>query len=88
MTTVITSRSSPRYSWRQEVEPMALSASRAEQIVGEVVHRHDGALEVMARSGINCCCAVQLTLAEAAAAAGAPIEAMFQALDEARAASA
>jgi regulator of cell morphogenesis and NO signaling len=63
---------------------MVESVIQAEQIVGDVAHRHDGALEVMKQMGINHCCGAQLTLAEAAAAAGVPIEALLEALNEAR----
>jgi iron-sulfur cluster repair protein YtfE (RIC family) len=62
---------------------MVESVIQAEQIVGDVAHRHDGALEVMKQMGINHCCGAQLTLAEAAAA-GVPIEALLEALNEAR----
>ncbi len=67
---------------------MAQSVIHAEQIVGDVAHRHAGALEIMRQMGINHCCGAQLTLAEAAAAAGVPIEALLDALNEARTASA
>jgi len=67
---------------------MAQSVIQADQIVGDVAHRHPGALEVMKRMGINHCCGAQLTLSEAAAAAGVPIDDLLEALDDARAASA
>ena len=63
---------------------MVESVIQAEQIVGDVAHRHAGALEAMKQMGINHCCGAQLTLAEAAAAAGIPIEALLEALNEAR----
>jgi regulator of cell morphogenesis and NO signaling len=56
----------------------------ARETVGEVVHRMPGALEVMKRLGINHCCGAQLTLAEAAAAAGVPLDTLLAALAGAR----
>jgi iron-sulfur cluster repair protein YtfE (RIC family) len=53
-----------------------------------VSERHPGALDVMKQMGINHCCGAHLTLAEAAAAAGVPLAALLEALDEARAARA
>ena len=67
---------------------MAQSVIQADQIVGDVAHHHAGALEVMKQMGINHCCGAQLTLAEAAAAAGVPIDALLEALNEAQTASA
>lgn len=54
----------------------------AEQIVAEVSKR-PGALEVFQRWGINHCCAAHLSLREAAAAAGVPLDRLLRALDEA-----
>lgn len=73
--------------WRVEIGRVALGAISAEEIVGEVAHRRPGALEVMKEVGIDHCCGAQLTLAEAAAAAGVPIEALLRALNETQAAS-
>ena len=53
----------------------------AEQIVAEVSKR-PGALEVVQRLGINHCCGAQLSLREAAAAAGIPLDQLLRALDE------
>jgi iron-sulfur cluster repair protein YtfE (RIC family) len=53
---------------------------RAEQTVGEVVHQ-PGALDVMQRLGINHCCGAQLTLSEAAAAAGVALETLLAELN-------
>ncbi len=50
--------------------------------VGEIVRR-PGGLPVLERLGINHCCGAQLTLAEAAAAAGVPLAEILRALDEA-----
>jgi regulator of cell morphogenesis and NO signaling len=72
--------------WRIEIG-RADSAISAGQIVGEVAHRHTGTLEVMREMGINHCCGAQLTLAEAAAAAGVPIDALLRALNETQGAS-
>jgi iron-sulfur cluster repair protein YtfE (RIC family) len=62
----------------------APSSVRAEQTVGDVVHDDAGALEVMKNMGINHCCGAQLTLSEAAAAAGVPLDTLLAALNEAR----
>jgi iron-sulfur cluster repair protein YtfE (RIC family) len=50
--------------------------------VGEVAHHRPGALEVMKEMGINHCCGAQLTLREAAASAGVPLDALLTALNE------
>ena len=59
------------------------SATRptAEQTVAEVSKR-PGALEVLERLGVNHCCGAHLSLREAAAAAGVPLEDLLRALDE------
>ncbi len=62
----------------------ALAAVRTEQTVDDVVRAEAGALEVMKKLGINHCCGAQLTLSEAAASAGVPLETMLAALSEAR----
>jgi regulator of cell morphogenesis and NO signaling len=54
----------------------------AEQTVGEVAHHRAGALEVMKEMGINHCCGAQLTLREAAASAGVPLDTLLTALNE------
>jgi iron-sulfur cluster repair protein YtfE (RIC family) len=68
--------------------PMALDTSgtpvRAEQIVAEVAERRAGALGIMKDMGINHCCGAHLTLREAAAAAGVPLDALLVALNEPR----
>ena len=60
---------------------MTRSMIRADQIVGDVAQYHPGALEVMKQMGINHCCGAQLTLAQAAAAADVPIDALLAALN-------
>ena len=55
---------------------------RSEQTVGDVARHRPGAIEVMKAMGINHCCGAQLTLREAAAAAGVPLEALLSALSE------
>jgi iron-sulfur cluster repair protein YtfE (RIC family) len=57
---------------------------RAEQTVAEVAQHRSGALEIMKAMGINHCCGAHLTLREAAAAAGVPLDALLAALDEPR----
>lgn len=61
----------------------ALPLVRAEQTVGDLVHADAGALEVMKKLGINHCCGAQLTLSEAAASAGVPLDTLLAALSEA-----
>lgn len=55
----------------------------ADETVGDVAHHRAGALEVMKTMGINHCCGAQLTLREAAASAGVPLDALLAALNEA-----
>jgi iron-sulfur cluster repair protein YtfE (RIC family) len=62
----------------------ALSPVPAEQTVGDVVRDDAGALEVMKKLGINHCGGAQLTLSEAAASAGVPLDTLLAALNEAR----
>ncbi len=71
--------------WRVEIGK-ALPAISPEQTVGQVAHHHPGTLDVMKAMGINHCCGAQLTLAEAAAAAGIPLQALLTALNETQAA--
>jgi iron-sulfur cluster repair protein YtfE (RIC family) len=60
----------------------------AEATVADVARDRAGALETMKRMGINHCCGAHLTLREAAAAAGVPLEALLAALAETRTAPA
>ena len=55
---------------------------RAEQMVADVAHDRAGALEIMKRMGINHCCGAQLTLSEAAAAAGVSLDTLLAALNK------
>lgn len=55
---------------------------RAEQTVADVAQHRAGALETMKEMGINHCCGAHLTLQEAAAAAGVPLDALLAALNE------
>src|SRR5260370_11461086 len=50
----------------------------AEQTVAEVVQRRPVALENMKEMGINHCCGAHLSLREAAAAAGIPLDALLE----------
>jgi len=61
---------------------------QANQTVGDVAHQHAGTREVMQRMGINHCCGAQLTLAEAAAAAGVSLQTLLEALNQTQPASA
>jgi iron-sulfur cluster repair protein YtfE (RIC family) len=60
------------------------SPVRAEQTVADVTGHRAGALEIMKELGINHCCGAHLTLREAAAAAGVPLDALLAALNEPR----
>jgi iron-sulfur cluster repair protein YtfE (RIC family) len=53
----------------------------ADLTVGDITHRYAGALDIMKEMGINHCCGAHLTLREAAASAGVPLEALLEALD-------
>ena len=63
---------------------MAVKTVRAEHTVAEVVQHDADALEIMKQMGINHCCGAQLTLREAAAAAGASLDALLAKLNEPR----
>ena len=69
--------------WRVEIGK-AEAPIRADETVGGVAHHHAGALEVMKEMGINHCCGAQLTLREAAASAGVPLDTLLAALNEVR----
>ncbi len=72
----------------RDASPKALEAPRtsvrAEQTVADVTGHCAGAVEIMKEMGINHCCGAHLTLREAAAAAGVPLDALLAALDEPR----
>ena len=69
--------------WRVEIGK-APAAIGSDDTVGDVAHRHAGALEVMKAMGINHCCGAGLTLREAAASAGVPLDALLDALRDAQ----
>jgi iron-sulfur cluster repair protein YtfE (RIC family) len=48
--------------------------------VGDLVRRNPEALQILQAMGINHCCGAHLTLAEAAASAGVPLDALLGAL--------
>lgn len=58
-----------------------LEPGRPEETVGQIVARRLGALDVMQGLGINHCCGAGLTLREAAASAGRPLEDVVAALN-------
>ena len=58
----------------------ARRAITADRTVAEVTHQHPGTLAVMQRMGIDHCCEAELTLAEAAASAGASLDDLLVAL--------
>jgi iron-sulfur cluster repair protein YtfE (RIC family) len=60
----------------------------AVNVVGDVARRSPGALQVLKELGINHCCGAHLTLGEAAAAAGVPLDTLLEALHESRSAPA
>lgn len=53
----------------------------ADLTVGDVAHRYAGALDTMKEMGLNHCCGAHLTLREAAASAGVPIDTLLDALN-------
>jgi iron-sulfur cluster repair protein YtfE (RIC family) len=66
-----------------EVAQIGRPAARftADQTVEEA-RRAPGTLAVLQRLGVNHCCGAHMTLAEAAAAAGLPVDALLRALSE------
>lgn len=56
--------------------------------VGEILREQPAARELLAAMGINHCCGAHLSLREAAAAAGVPVEIVLAALKKAEAAPA
>ena len=68
--------------------PMALETPRTpvrpEQTVADVTGHCARAVGIMKEMGINHCCEAHLTLREAAAVAGVPLDALLAALDEPR----
>ena len=57
-----------------------ITTIRSGRTVGDVVRDIPGAREVMEKLGVNHCCGGGLTLREAAAAAGVPLEDLLDAL--------
>jgi iron-sulfur cluster repair protein YtfE (RIC family) len=53
----------------------------ADLTVGDVAHRYPGTLDLMKEKGINHCCGAHLTLREAAASAGVPLDILLDALN-------
>ena len=53
-------------------------------VVSDVAKGSPAALEVLKDKGINHCCGAHLTLREAAAAAGVPLDALLATLNETR----
>jgi iron-sulfur cluster repair protein YtfE (RIC family) len=67
------------------IEPCnALASVRPEETIADVVRHRAGALEILKEVGINHCCGAHLTLREAAAATGVPLDALLAALNERR----
>jgi iron-sulfur cluster repair protein YtfE (RIC family) len=62
------------------VSDRSLPPACAEQTVAEVVRERAGALDILKQMGINHCCGANLSLREAAAAAGVPLERLMAAL--------
>ena len=73
--------------WRVEIAK-ADRPIRADETVAEVAQHRAGALEIMKQMGINHCCGAHLTLREAAASAGVPLETLLTALGDERTAPA
>ncbi|HVQ77993.1 MAG TPA: DUF542 domain-containing protein [Candidatus Binatia bacterium] len=66
---------------RTPVPPEPTTLITADDIVGDVARGCPGALDAMKRMGINHCCGAELTLAQAAASAGVPVESLVEALN-------
>lgn len=66
--------------WRVEISK-PLARFTADQTV-EQASRAPGALAELQRLGINHCCGAHMTLAEAAAAAGVPVDTLLRALND------
>jgi iron-sulfur cluster repair protein YtfE (RIC family) len=56
----------------------------AEEVVSHVTRHVAGAVEVMRAMGVNHCCGANLTLREAAAAAGVSLDVLLEALNAPR----
>lgn len=67
--------------WRVAIGK-SLPPITAERTVGDVAHHYPATQPLMKAMGINHCCGAQLTLAEAAAAAGVPLEALLEELNK------
>jgi iron-sulfur cluster repair protein YtfE (RIC family) len=57
-------------------------ALSGEDTVGEVASRSPRALAVIQELGLNHCCGAHLTLTQASATAGVPVEAVLRRLDD------
>ena len=70
--------------WRVALTKRAATAPRATaaDVVGEIGGRSPRAFEAMKQLGVNHCCGAHLTLAEAAAAAGIPLDALITAVND------
>lgn len=60
----------------------AIAPVTGEHIVGEVAGRSPRAMAVIQEMGLNHCCGAHLTLTQAAASAGVPVEVVLRRLDE------
>jgi iron-sulfur cluster repair protein YtfE (RIC family) len=61
--------------------PSELAGFTAEQTVAEVSRRSPAALDAIKKLGLNHCCGAHLTLAEAAASAGVPLNDVLAAVN-------
>ena len=60
----------------KSVEPIT-----SDLTVSEVAHHYPGGLDALKSMGINHCCGAHLTLREAAASAGIPLDTLLEALN-------
>ena len=67
--------------WRVEITKVAPPLA-ASQTVADVVAVHPELLETLTSLGVNHCCGAHLTLTEAAASAGIPLDRLLKALGE------
>ena len=74
-------------AWRVEITKLGAAAVDASQTVAAVLEAHPELRPVFEDLGLNHCCGAHLTLAEASASAGVPLERVLAALGERLAAS-
>ena len=69
-------------AWRVEITKLAPATVDASQTVGEVLRAHPALRPALEDLGINHCCGAHLTLTEAAATAGIPLDRLLTTLGD------